>query len=57
MTVMGGNDGDGGMTAMGGNYNKSKNESTGRSVVMAQETHNGQHDHSPVRVAVWYDYI
>jgi hypothetical protein len=26
-------------------------------VVMAQESQNGDHDHSSVRVAVWYDYI
>ena len=28
-----------------------------RRATMAQETHNGEHDHSAVRVAVWYDYI
>ena len=32
-------------------------QSTARRAVMAQETHNGDHDHSTVRVAVWYDYI
>ena len=24
---------------------------------MTQQTPNGEHDHSAVRVAVWYDYI
>ncbi len=28
-----------------------------RRATMAQETHHGEHDHSAVRVAVWYDYI
>ena len=28
-----------------------------RRATMAQQTHNGEHDHSSVRVAVWYDYI
>ena len=28
-----------------------------RRTAMAQETHNGEHDHSSVKVAVWYDYI
>ena len=28
----------------------------GRST-MTQHTHNGEHDHSAVKVVVWYDYI
>ena len=28
-----------------------------RRAAMTQEAHNGEHDHSAVRVAVWYDYI
>ena len=28
-----------------------------RRATMAQETHNVEHDHSSVKVAVWYDYI
>ncbi len=28
-----------------------------RRAAMAQESHNGDHDHSAVSVAVWYDYI
>ena len=31
--------------------------SIARRDTMTQQTHNGEHDHSAVRVAVWYDYI